>query len=312
MYSNSHTRRHFLAQSGFGIASLALLDILQDEAKSAPIKPNLERPTFDLLPKQPHKPPQAMAMISLFMQGGPSQIDLFEPNRNSTNVTCRIFQARFNMTTPAEASAKLFASPWKFSKHGESGTELSELLPHLATVIDDICLVRSMRSGVNNHVQAIHALNNGRTVAGRPSLGSWMAYGLGTENRNLPAFVGADRSERLTGFGSRQLEQRLAASLYQGTVIRPKEPRILNLDPPARFQGAVQGNFLDYLQQINQEHFDAHPGEHDLAARISSFELAARMQTAAKEALDLTQETQKRTAIMVWTIQNVVNMANVA
>ena len=291
--SEHYSRRHFVAQSGFGLSALALTYLLGEEAQAAPAKPTLERPTFDLLPKRTQAEPQATAMISLFMQGGPSHIDLFEPKPELDKRHLQNYSGQIQYDNAAEASAKLFASPWKFSKHGECGTELSELLPHLATVVDDICLIRSMRTGVNNHGQSINALNNGRILGGRPALGSWMAYGLGTENRNLPAFVILTDPQGLPVLGVENWNNGWLPSLYQGTVIRPKEPRILNLDPPPKFQGAVQQQFLGYLQQLNREHLAQHPGEHDLAARISSYELAARMQTAAKEALDISKETEE-------------------
>lgn len=293
MVSYDHSRRHFLAQSGFGLSSLAVTFLLQEEAKAAaPAKPTLERPTFDLLPKRPVKEPQATAMISLFMQGGPSHIDLFEPKPELDKHHLQTFNGEIQRDNAAEATAKLYASPWKFSPRGECGTQLSELLPHLGEVVDDICLIRSMHTGVNNHVQSINALNNGRIQAGRPSLGSWMAYGLGSENRNLPAFVVLTDPQGLPVAGVDNWNNGWLPSLYQGTVIRPKEPRILNLDAPPKLQGAVQQRFLEYLQQLNQEHQQQRPGEHDLQARISSYELAARMQTAAKEALDFSQETK--------------------
>lgn len=293
MRNINHARRHFLAQAGFGLSSLALTHLLTEDAKAEAKKPNLERPTFDLLPKQPPGEPQATAMISLFMQGGPSHLDMFEPKPELVKRHGQNFSGEIQLDNAAEATSKLFASPWKFSPHGECGTELSELLPHLGKVVDDICLIRSMRTAVNNHGQSINALNNGRIQSGRPALGSWMAYGLGTENRNLPAFVVLTDPQGLPVLGVENWNNGWLPSLYQGTVVRPKEPRILNLDPPPKFQGAVQQRFLGYLQQLNQEHFAQHPGEHDLAARISSYELAARMQTAAKEALDLSQETEE-------------------
>ena len=144
----NHTRRHFLAQSGFGLSGLALMQLLSEESAAAPAKPTLERPTFDLLPKQPPQPPQATAMISLFMQGGPSHIDLFEPKPELVKRHGQNFTGEIQLDNAAEATSKLHASPWKFQKHGECGTELSELLPYLGKVVDDICLIRSMRTGV--------------------------------------------------------------------------------------------------------------------------------------------------------------------
>src|SRR5262245_11362015 len=186
----SHTRRHFLTQQAFGLGGLALAWLLkQDSALAVPPKPLLERPTFDLLPRGTAHRPQARAMISMFMQGGPSHIDLFDPKPELTKRHLQSFTGDIKYDNAAEASAKLFGSPWKFSKYGQCGMDLSELLPHLGQVADHICLVRSMHTGVNNHGQSINALNTGRISAGRPSLGSWITYALGSEGQNLPAFL---------------------------------------------------------------------------------------------------------------------------
>ena len=187
----------------------------------------------------------------------------------------------------------MLASPWKFQKHGECGTEVSELLPHLAQVVDDITVVRSTRTGVNNHGQSIRAMNTGRIPPGRPSLGSWMTYGLGAETQNLPAYVALTDPGQLPVLGVENWSNGWLPALYQGTVIRPRIPRILNLTVPARLQGAVQRRYLSYLNRLNRRHLEEHPGELDLEARIASYELAARMQVAAKEALDLSGETKE-------------------
>lgn len=289
----SHSRRHFLTQQAFGLSGLALNWLLsQDAAHAAPAKPTLEKPTFDLTPKPPRREPQAKAMISMFMQGGPSHIDLFDPKPELEKHHMQNFSGEIKYDNAAEASAKVFASPWKFSKHGECGMELSELLPELGGVVDDICLIRSMHTGVNNHGQSINALNTGRIQSGRPALGSWMTYGLGSESQNLPAFVVLTDPTGLPVLGVENWQNGWLPSLYQGTVVRPQEPRILNLDPPPQFAGTPQERMLSYLGSINRRHLDERSGEHDLSARIQSYELAARMQVAAKEALDLSKETE--------------------
>lgn len=289
----SHTRRHFLQQQAFGLSGVALAWLMkQDGLLAAPPKPTLERPTYDLRPKAPAHPPQAKAMISMFMQGGPSHHDLFDPKPELQKRHLESFPGDIKYDNAAEASAKLFASPWKFSKHGECGMDLSELLPNLGTVADDICLIRSMHTGVNNHGQSINALNTGRTTGGRPALGSWMTYGLGNESDNLPAFVVLTDPGGLPVLGVENWQSGFLPSLYQGTVVRPQEPRILNLDPPPEFAGQPQSRMLDYLEKLNRKHLESRPGEHDLSARIQSYELAARMQVAAKEALDLSQESE--------------------
>ena len=146
-------------------------------------------------------------------------------------------------------------------------------------------------TGVNNHGQSIDAMNTGRAISYRPSLGSWMAYGLGSESRNLPAFVVLTDPDGLPVLGVQNWSNGWLPSLFQGTVIRPREPRILNLDAPSTLQGAPQARYLQFLSQLNRDHSAHHPGESDLDARIASYELAAQMQSAAKEAIDLSQES---------------------
>jgi hypothetical protein len=287
------TRRHFLAVNALGIGSVALAWLLNEDGLLAePARPELEQRHFDLTPKTPHALPQARAMISLFMQGGPSHLDLFDPKPLLAKYNGQTFPGELKYDNAAQASAKVLASPWKFKKHGRCGTELSELLPCLGEVVDDIAVIRSMHTGVNNHGQSIFALNTGRPVAGRPVLGSWMTYGLGSESQNLPAFVVLTDPDGLPVEGVQNWSNGWLPSLYQGTVVRPREPRILNLDPPPQLRGEAQHRALDYLGRLNRRHLERHAGELDLEARIASYELAARMQTAAKEALDVARESR--------------------
>jgi hypothetical protein len=282
-----------LQTSTFGVGTVALAWLLNEERLLAavPSRPELEKQHFDLRPKTPHHAPRARAMISLFMQGGPSHIDLLDPKPTLDKYDGQAFPGTIKYDNAAQASSKVLASPWKFRKHGQCGTEVSELLPHLAKVVDDIAVIRSMHTGVNNHGQSIYALANGRTTAGPPVLGSWLTYGLGSVSQNLPAFVALPDSASLPVCGTDHWSNGWLPSLFQGTVVRPREPRILNLDPPSRLSGAPQAGYLDYLAKLNRDHLTRHPGELDLEARIASYELAARMQTAAKEALDLAGET---------------------
>ena len=286
------SRRHFLHANGFGLGSLALAYLLrQDGLLAGPVKPHIEGPPrYDLLPKKPHFAPKAKAMISLFMMGGPSQMDLFDPKPMLTKYDGQVFPGDIKYDNAAQASAKVFGSPWKFSPHGQCGMELSELLPKLGEIVDDITLIRSMHSGVNNHGQALYAMNNGRIFRGRPSLGSWLTYGLGSETQELPAYMVLSHPAGLPTFESEHFTNGWLPSLYQGTLIRPTEPRILNLDPPPALAGAGQARQLDLLNSLNEAHSAEHPGELDLQARISSYALAAKMQTAAKEALDISNE----------------------
>lgn len=289
---NASTRRHFLATNAMGIGSLALAWLLkQDNLLAAPERPELEPRHYDLTPKQPHFQPRARAMISLFMQGGPSHIDLLDPKPAMKRYDGQPFPGEIRYDNAAQASAKVFASPWRFHKRGQSGLEIGELLPHLGDVADDITILRSMHTGVNNHVQSINALNTSRILAGRPVLGSWITYALGSENQNLPAYVVLTDPASLPVGGVWNFSNGWLPSLFQGTVVRPQEPRILNLDPQPHMNGAPQERYLSYLDRLNRAHAEQRQGELDLEARIASYELAARMQTAAREALDISRES---------------------
>ncbi len=286
------SRRHFLGASAFGLGSTALAWLLQEQGLLAePARPELEPRTFDLRPKSGPHPARARAMISIMMIGGPSQMDLFDPKPLLQQYEGRKFPGELKFDNAGQASAKVLPALWKFRKHGQSGTELSELLPHLAGVVDDICLIRSMHTGVNNHGQSLHALTNGRILAGAPHLGSWLNYGLGCESHELPAFVTLTHPNGAPLLADNNWSNGWLPSIYQGTVIRPREPRILNLDPPEHLRGPAQDRQLDLLRAVNREHLERHPGELDLDARIASYELAAHMQTAAKEAMDISSES---------------------
>jgi hypothetical protein len=293
MSRQSHfTRRHWVAQSAFSLAGPALAWLQQNAASAEIPKPLLEKPSYDLRPKLPQQDPQATAMISMFMQGGPSHIDLFDPKPELTKRHLKTYTGEIQYDNAGEASSRLFGSPWKFRHHGQCGMELSELLPHLGTVADDICLVRSMHTGVNNHGESINAMNTGRQLRGRPSLGSWLTYALGTESQNLPAFMVLTDPGGLPVLGVENWQNGWLPAIYQGTVVRPQEPRILNLEPPDNLRGRPQQRILQLLREMNSRHLEEHRGELELEARIQSYELAARMQIAATDALDLTQESQ--------------------
>ena len=288
-----YTRRHFLASGAWGIGGIALAWLLKQDGLLAEVdRPELEPTTYDLTPKPPHSPPKARAMISLWMQGGPSHLDLFDPKPEMAKYDGKTFPGQIKYDNAAQASSQVFATPWKFYKRGECGMELSELIPHIGEVADEITLIRSMRTGVNNHGQSIRALNTGRILEGRPSLGSWLTYALGAETSNLPAYVALIDPGQLPVLGVENWSNGWLPSLFQGTVVRPQEPRILNLDPPPHLAGAPQQKMLDYLDRINRRHLDQHAGNSDLQARIASYELAARMQLKAREALDISQESK--------------------
>ncbi|MCP4170982.1 MAG: DUF1501 domain-containing protein [Fuerstiella sp.] len=296
MYENtffdSHTRRHFFRHAGFGLAPMAAAWLMQQEHLPADrIKPNIHKQEASLDNRPTQSTPRATAMISLFMQGGPSQIDLVDPKPELNRLDGQKFPGTIKYDNAAQASSTVLGCPWKFRPCGESGTEISELLPNISEIADDIIVVRSMRTGVNNHGQSIHAMNSGRTQRGRPALGSWLTYGLGAETNNLPAFVAMTDPKGIPVEGVLNWSNGWLPSLFQGTVVRPQEPRILNLEPPANRRGKVQQAYLEYLKHLNEGHRLRHPNNSDLSARISNYELAARMQTSAREALDISRET---------------------
>src|SRR6185295_8453935 len=182
------SRRHFVQANTMGLGGLALAWLLRRENLLAgPVKPDLETKSYDLKPKAPHFPAKAKAMISMLMIGGPSQMDLLDYKPLLEKYDGQKFPGEIKYDNAAEASSKVFASPWKFRERGKCGTMISELLPYLGTVADDVCVIRSMHTGVNNHGESMYALSGGRFQAGRPTVGSWLGYALGSECQNLPA-----------------------------------------------------------------------------------------------------------------------------
>lgn len=298
-FAMAHNRRSFLREGSLGIGSLALAWLLQrEQAAASPTKLPIAPPRVDLLPRTPHHPPQAKAMISLFMHGGPSHMDLTDPKPELTRLSGTEYPGDIAYSFVNEASKKLLGSRWSFTKHGRSGTEVSELLPGLAEIVDDVCLLRGMHTGANGHEVSIRYFHGGIPgVLGRPHLASWLLYGLGSETQDLPAYMVLTDPGGLPVDGVTNWSSGFMPPLYQGTVIRPTEPRILNLDPPPHLAGTPQRQNLDLLARLNELHAERFPGQSDLTSRIASYELAARMQTAARDALDISQETKATLAM---------------
>ncbi len=292
--NNARTRRQFLAQNAMGVGSMALAWLLQQEellAKPSTI-PQAQQ-TFDMLPKSTPIASQANAMISLFMHGGPAHMDLLDPKPELTKYSGTEFSDDVQFSFINRASKTLFGSPWRFQKHGECGTEVSELLPHFAKIVDDACVIRSMHTGYNGHEVSIRYWQGGiPAVLGRPTLGAWLTYALGSESQDLPAYMVLTDPGGHPVDGVNNWTNGWMPPLFQGTVLRAQEPRILNLQPPQHLKGELQRQNLAFLAKLNQSHLELHPGENDLEARIASYELAARMQTAATEALDISGETE--------------------
>ena len=237
------SRRDFLASTGFGVGALALAHLLREEGLLAdvPGKPGENLP-LNTSPRAPQFAPKATAMISMFMHGGPSHVDLLDPKPELSRSHGRDYGGDVVFSFVNRASKKLFGSPWKFARHGQCGTEVSELLPETAGIVDDLCVIRSMHTGHNGHEVSIRYFHGGLpAIAGRPTMGSWLAYGLGSESRELPAYMVLSDPEGHPVDGTINWSSGFMPTLYQGTVLRAQEPRILNLDPPPQLKARPSG-----------------------------------------------------------------------
>ncbi len=285
------SRRDFLARAGVGFGALALSALLADEAQAQTLK-------------KPHCPAKAKSVIFLFMYGGPSQMDTFDPKPELTKFHGKTLQLALpnvgevkTFFGGSSSSVPLMKSSYTFKKYGKSGIEVSELFPHVGSCVDDICFVRSVYGTSNNHAPALFEMNTGTILQGAPSLGSWTTYGLGSENQNLPGYVVMlDPHGGPIGGAPNWASGYMPAS-YQGTVFRPSGVPILDLKPGEGISDDNQKQDLEFLAQLNHEHLTARPGDSDLDARIKSYELAYRMQMAAPEAVDFSKETEETKAL---------------
>ncbi len=246
-----------------------------------------------LAPKSPHFAPRAKRMIWLFMHGGPSHVDLFDPKPELDKYAGQPLPESFGqvMTRRDVAKNPLLPTVRPFQQRGESGLPVSDFLPHIAEVADELCVIRSMHGDSVNHPQSVYQMNTGNILMGHPSVGSWMTYGLGSENADMPAFVvlpdpGTGIKGGPPAWGSGYLP-----AAYQGTTMRPGKTPILNLNPPSSLSATQQRSTLDLVQAMNRRHMQDRDADDELSARISSYELAFRMQTTAPEMIDLRQET---------------------
>ena len=285
----SSTRRDFFLRAGLGFGSLALSALMAE--KAAADAPEID-PTRPLAPRLPHFAAKADSVIFLFMEGGPSHIDLFDPKAELTKHAGQPLPPSFGKVfTPMGVGGNtLMASRRKFAQHGESGLWVSDWYPHVATVADDIALVRSCWADGVNHVGSVCQMNTGSILAGRPSLGAWVTYGLGTENADLPAFVVMTDAAEPVG-GPRNWGNAWLPATFQGTAFRPEGAPILHLKPPTSVADARQRAKLDLIADLDRHHAETRADDTRLAARIASYELAYRMQSAAPEAVDLGRET---------------------
>lgn len=275
------TRREFLWEVGGGFAGLALTDLLQRHADAAPNDSKIHR----------HVPAPAKHCIFLFMNGGPSQVDTFDPKPALTKHHGESYSGEAEVGSNGRPIGHLMRSPFEFKKHGESGLEISSLFPHLSAHADDLCVIRSMHADTAAHASGCLQMNTGSIFIGKPSLGSWLSYGLGTENENLPRFVVmTDPRGGPIGSASNWSAGYMPAE-YQGTLFRSVGSPLLDLATPQGTSDRTQRRSLDLLKALNEEHASHHPDASELAARIESYELAFRMQTEAAEVVDLSRES---------------------
>ena len=260
-----------------GFGSLGLTGLLDGAAKNP------------LIPKSPHYRPRAKRIIHLFMNGGPSHVDTFDPKPSLQKYAGKMLPIP-NLPTERKTGAA-FPCPYKFAQHGQSGLPVSEIFPHTAKHMDDICVIRSMKADVPNHEPSLMLMNCGESIVTRPSMGSWLMYGLGTENQNLPGFIAMCPGYPIQE--SQNWQCSFLPGMYQGTYIdtrkRKAENLIANIRNP-RLTLAQQRQQLDLLKRINERHAKARQNEAQLEARIHSFELAYRMQIEATDAFDISRE----------------------
>lgn len=278
------TRRELLASSASGFGLAALAGILQGAEAPNP-----------LAPKPAPLPAKAKSVIYLFMHGGVSHVDTFDPKPQLTRYTGKTLSAELAKTIKTSfihdpSKAVLRGSPWEFRPGGSCGTPVSDLFPHVRTMMDDIAVIRGCYSDQFDHAPAIYLRSTGSQIAGRPSLGSWVTYGLGTENQNLPAFV--VMSDGSTKSGPPAYGSGFLPAVYQGAVFRSGESPILYLKNPDGVTYEVQRGTLDLITTLDRLHEKTRPHDSTLDARIASYELAWRMQSSAPEAVDLSKESE--------------------
>ena len=295
------SRRHLLAKAGCGFGLLGLASLLQDEGVlgTAMAEGLGARATNPLAPQPPHFPATAKRVIWVFVNGGPSQVDTWDYRPELTKwdgKSIKEFAPEFSNTTGffKDAVGNLMQSPFQFTPRGQCGKMVSSIFPHLGEHVDKMAFIHSGYTESNNHSPALFAMNTGLARMGFPCVGSWVTYGLGSESRDLPAFVvmSDPKGRGLPKGHAANWSAGFLPGVYQGTHLRPTGEAIDNLSRPALISGDSQRRQLDLLSRLNQPHRDAYAAESDLAARIESFELAYRMQQAAPETLDLATEPE--------------------
>jgi hypothetical protein len=288
------SRRDFLARAGGGLGLLALGSLLERDRLLA--GPEDKPLVNSLTPREPHFQARAKSVIWCFLDGGPSHLDLFDPKPELSRMDGQPLPSSFKRPVTSmgrTAYTPLLATKRTFRQHGQSGTWVSDWYPEIATCVDDLAVIRSCKADGLNHVGSICQMNTGSVLGGRPSLGSWALYGLGSVSEKLPGYVVLlDYPEDPPG-GSRNWGTGFIPPTYQGTKFREGKSPVLHLQPDQLIGDAEQRGKLDFIQELNRRHREARQDDDDLEARIAAYELAYRMQSAAPEAVDLSQETEE-------------------
>jgi hypothetical protein len=307
-YAQVQSRRDFLSRAGGGFGALALHSLLvadgvipsralADEPattdRGARANP-AAKPLNPLASRAGHFNATAKSVIFLFMDGAPSHLDTFDHKPLVNDYAGKpLPESVERVITPMGVSNNpLLACQRRWQRYGQSGLEVSNWYPHVATRADDLCVIRSCWADALNHVGGVCQMNTGSILAGRPSLGSWVTYGLGTENQNLPGFVVLLDNDREPPGGNRVWGTGFMPATYQGTRFRNGKTPVLHLAPPETLDDAQQRYKLDYINELNRKHLETRSNDYDLEARIAAYELAFRMQAEAPAAVDLAQETQ--------------------
>ena len=293
----SFNRRHFLRNTGTGFGMVALTAMLERDGLFAASQSTIHDPpstlSNPLTPQRSHFQAKAKSVIFLFMSGGPSHVDLFDPKPDLVRLAGQPIPESFGTFKTRRAVAKNTLMPplRPFAKHGECGMEVSGLLPHIAECVDDICLLRGCHGDSVTHPESVYLMNTGTILMGKPSLGSWVSYGLGTENQNMPAFVVMPDPGGWPKGGAPAWGNGFLPAAYQGTLLRGGSSPILNLGTPANVSAAQQRSTVGLINQLNRLNLPQGEEDSDLAARISAYELAFRMQSHAPDVVDISKET---------------------
>ncbi|MBK9170237.1 MAG: DUF1501 domain-containing protein [Bryobacterales bacterium] len=290
MAKRFQSRREFLFRAGGGVSGVALTSLLAADGLLA-CDAAAPGPSTLFAPKPPHHKPRAKAVISLFMSGGVSQVDTFDPKPALDKYAGQPLTGKGQIVVRQGHPGPLMPSPFRFRQYGASGMPVSEIFPRLAERVDDLAFIRSVFGKSNDHVQAHYELASGVIRMGHPSVGSWVSYGLGTENQNLPGFVVLYDARGGPFGGPANWTAGFMPAAYQGTVFRSKGDPILDLKPALGIGAEEQRARLALLAKLNEQDLARHPGHSELNARITSYELAYRMQGCAPEAVDVDRES---------------------